>query len=41
MYAFAPEKTPGLAGRNFCIAILRFLANPSKVERPVDPEPES
>jgi hypothetical protein len=22
MYAFAPEKPPGLAGRNFCLAIL-------------------
>jgi hypothetical protein len=22
MYAFAPEKTPGLVGRNFCLAIL-------------------
>jgi hypothetical protein len=21
MYAFAPEKTPSLAGRNFCLAI--------------------
>jgi hypothetical protein len=21
MYAFAPEKSPGLAGRNFCLAI--------------------
>jgi hypothetical protein len=22
MYAFAPEKPPSLAGRNFCLAIL-------------------
>jgi hypothetical protein len=26
MYAFAPEKPPGLAGRNFCLAILRVFA---------------
>jgi hypothetical protein len=26
MYAFAPEKPPGLAGRNFCLAILRIFA---------------
>jgi hypothetical protein len=25
MYAFAPEKTPSLGGRNFCLAIYDFL----------------
>jgi hypothetical protein len=25
MYAFAPEKTPSLAGRNFCLAILQIF----------------
>jgi hypothetical protein len=24
MYGFAPEKTPSLAGRNFCLAICYF-----------------
>jgi hypothetical protein len=27
MYAFAPEKPPGLAGRNFCLAIFRIIVN--------------
>jgi hypothetical protein len=25
MYVFTPEKTPSLVGRNFCLAILKFL----------------
>jgi hypothetical protein len=29
MYAFAPEKPPSLAGRNFCLAILRVFAKAS------------
>jgi hypothetical protein len=31
MYAFAPEKTPSLAGRNFCLAIPRVFAKPSTI----------
>jgi hypothetical protein len=27
MYAFAPEKPPGLVGRNFCLAILSIFAS--------------
>jgi hypothetical protein len=30
MYAFAPGKTPSLAGRDFCLAILRVFAKASK-----------
>jgi hypothetical protein len=33
MYAFAPEKPPSLAGRNFCLAILWFFAKASKDDR--------
>jgi hypothetical protein len=29
MYAFAPEKTPSLVGRNFCLAIPRVFAKAS------------
>jgi hypothetical protein len=29
MYAFAPEKPPGLVGRNFCLTIFRVFANAS------------
>jgi hypothetical protein len=29
-YAFAPEKSPGLAGRNFCLAIHSVIASASK-----------
>jgi hypothetical protein len=29
MYAFAPEKPPGLVGRNFCLAILSIFARAS------------
>jgi hypothetical protein len=31
MYAFAPEKPPGLVGRNFGLAILRVFAKASNV----------
>jgi hypothetical protein len=31
MYAFAPEKTPSLVGRNFCLAIVRVFAKASKL----------
>jgi hypothetical protein len=31
MYAFAPEKPPSLAGRNFCLAIVRVFPTPSKM----------
>jgi GTPase len=29
MYAFAPEKSPSLVGRNFCLAILQFFVKAS------------
>jgi len=29
LYAFTPEKPPGLVGRNFCLAISSFFANTS------------
>jgi hypothetical protein len=29
MYAFVPEKTPSLVGRNFCLAIVRVFAKAS------------
>jgi hypothetical protein len=34
MYAFAPEKPPGLAGRNFCLVILLNFREDINREQP-------
>jgi hypothetical protein len=33
MYAFAPEKTPSLAGRNFCLAMASQKVRPAALRR--------
>jgi hypothetical protein len=33
MYAFAPEKTPSLAGRNFCLAMALEKVSPAALRR--------
>jgi hypothetical protein len=34
MYAFAPEKTPSLAGQNFCLAILGVFTKAATIFPP-------